>query len=65
MAIAELIAQMWKTLEYHQRIHPFQILHYLCTLFIFFSAGESWCIYGYDSHTHLLPIYLFIKNHHY
>ena len=29
MAVAELIAQMRKTLEYHQRALPFQIPHYL------------------------------------
>ena len=30
MAIAELVAQMRKTLEYHQGTLPFQIPHYLC-----------------------------------
>ena len=29
MAIAELVAQMRKTLEYHQGTLPFQIPHYL------------------------------------
>ena len=58
MAIAELVAQMRKTLEYHQGTLPFQIPHYLRHAIFGWNldAQRIWFTHAFAS-TISIPLY--------